>query len=218
MGATLDVVLGVAAVGVAALAHEAVHAAVAVALGGEARIRWRATETHYRFPDHRDAPWRHYAVLLAPAATGVAGGVAWVAAVGVPPAQPMTLLWGFAWAVFALGGGLDDVRVQPVAGAAHRSDRGHAAGGDGGGRSHTRGGWRPPGHWLLLAASVGCVLAGWALFRLAAGVTPAGLADVVGAVAAGLVLGGTAALGLSVVEYADDPWGARDSTRPSSGD
>jgi hypothetical protein len=94
------------AVGLAAVAHELAHATATILLG--ARLD-SVGITHVRYEVSGDAWLTERAISLAPQLLGVAVGVGWIVAAGVPTSL-MALPGAAGWVVFVANGGRDDFR------------------------------------------------------------------------------------------------------------
>lgn len=99
--------------------HEAAHAAVAVALGGvvvdAGREGW-GLYVDWRPPASGDV-WTVRLVQLAPAVTGWGLLAVWVLLYGWPSMSLWAIGGGVCWAVYTLGGGLEDYsRARAVQG------------------------------------------------------------------------------------------------------
>lgn len=110
---------------VAGVLHEATHAAAARLVGGRV-VDWGfdgwSLYVDWAAP-HGIESWTVRSVQLAPAIVGWAVAGVWVARNGWPELSPWGVIGVLGWAVYTIGGGLEDYSVARAAASFDRRQR-----------------------------------------------------------------------------------------------
>ena len=143
-----SVLVGVVAVVAAAVLHELTHVAAAAPVATRTRVEWRSMTVESDLPASLPR-WVDRVISLAPLLAGASAAlVVWAAGL-VPAFNADTALLYAAWAVYTMGGSLDDYQATLVdAETATATD--------------ARGDLWVTILWYLVACTVGAALAVWA--------------------------------------------------------